>query len=209
MQKVRKLVGTALICALHPAFSAPVVCSYGYQDSSCTPAITAAPQAAPTCSTAAGWTTAAAATWIGSQYTAPQCNYQAPPSCPSGDITTSAASWNGSAWVGLGCQAPVIIPTYSDQCTAQIPAGYMFGQIAGFNPNSWNNPSFTPGGYAYGLPRTDTVYAAALYGPPVEQACGDNGQSGDYIAYCGINPSGWFDQMIEVAQVSSSGACNH
>jgi len=82
----------------------------------------------------------------------------------------------------------------------------MFGDQPGFIPGSWDNPSFANGGYLSGIPRSDTVYAASLYGPPYLNGCGNPTQ--DYIAYCGINPSGWFDQMVEVTEGSGSGSCH-
>ena len=142
----------------------------------------------------------AGATWIGSQYTVPQCNYQAAPTCSTGYNETSAPYWNGYQWVGIGCSLPPASPEDpGTQCTAAIPAGFMFGSQAGFIPGSWNNPSFAVGAYLSGIPRSDTAYATTLYGPPyTEDSCGTT--SINYIAYCGINPSGWFDQMVEVTE---------
>ena len=88
------------------AFAGPVRCSVNNQDSTCVGHLTTAWQTAPTCPAQPGWTTVASAQWIGSQYSAPQCNYQAPPQCPSGWQETSGASWNGSTWGGLLCQPP-------------------------------------------------------------------------------------------------------
>ncbi|QTO47441.1 MULTISPECIES: hypothetical protein [Burkholderia cepacia complex] len=85
------------------AFAGPVRCSYGFEDSTCAPDLYAAAQPAPACSTSAGWTTTASAQWIGSRWTSPSCNYQAPPTCSAGSTQTQAPSWNGSSWVGLGC----------------------------------------------------------------------------------------------------------
>ncbi|WP_175961286.1 hypothetical protein [Burkholderia pyrrocinia] len=85
------------------AFAGPVRCSYGFEDSTCAPNVYAAAQPAPTCSTDAGWTTTAAAQWIGSRWSSPSCNYQAPPACSAGSTQTQAPSWNGSSWVGLVC----------------------------------------------------------------------------------------------------------
>ncbi|MGF6547128.1 hypothetical protein QFZ96_002199 [Paraburkholderia youngii] len=93
------------VCAVlvgHAAVAGPVRCSVNNQDSTCVGHITTVWQTAPTCPTDPGWTTVAAAQWIGSQYTAPQCNYQAPPSCAPGYDQTSL-DWNGSAWVNLTC----------------------------------------------------------------------------------------------------------
>lgn len=85
----------------------PVRCSLGYQDSTCTTSIKQAPRQAPTCSTDEGWTTTAAARWIGSGFTQPQCAFQAAPTCPSGFTQTAASNWDGSTWTGLQCQPSV------------------------------------------------------------------------------------------------------
>lgn len=95
-----------LLCTLlfgRAAIAGPVRCSYGDQDSSCRSPISAPWQTPPSCPTAAGWTTTSPAQWIGSRYTSPSCNFQAPPSCPSGQVQTSAPQWTGAAWTGPGC----------------------------------------------------------------------------------------------------------
>jgi len=89
-----------------PVFATPVRCSAGYQDSTCTTAVMQAPQQAPACSTGAGWTTIAAAHWMGSGYTSPQCNYVAAPTCPSGETQSVAPTWTGATWTGLQCVTP-------------------------------------------------------------------------------------------------------
>ena len=104
------IVTTTLVMGLlacHSSFAQSVAgCGVGNQDSTCLGRVNAAPQAAPTCSTADGWTTVASAQWIGSQYSAPQCSYQAPPACPAGYTETSAPAWTGAAWTAPGCAAP-------------------------------------------------------------------------------------------------------
>jgi hypothetical protein len=101
------------------AMAGPVRCSVNNQDSTCVGHLTTAWQAAPTCPNQPGWTTIASAQWIGSQYSAPQCNYQAPPSCPANDVTVSGPSWTGSSWIGLACQAPAPqVPTAADELAA-------------------------------------------------------------------------------------------
>ncbi len=119
------------IFAGHSAFAQSAAgCGAGNQDSTCLGRVTAAPQTPPACSTAAGWTTVAPAQWIGSQYSAPQCNYQAPPPpCPDGDTTTSPASWNGSEWIGPTCAAPPPPSCPSGfQCAADgNPYAYLIG----------------------------------------------------------------------------------
>lgn len=92
------------------AFAAgPSRCAPGYQDSSCVGVLLNAPQAAPTCSAGAGWTTTAPATWAGSKYTPPQCSFTAAPNCAPGYVQSQAPNWNGTQWVGLQC-APAITP---------------------------------------------------------------------------------------------------
>ena len=90
----------------------PVHCSPGFQDSSCGGVLLNAPQVAPTCSTADGWTTLSPAVWQGSKYSAPTCSYTPPPICGSGMTQVVTPTWSGSAWIGLACTAP----------PAQIPA---------------------------------------------------------------------------------------
>ncbi|TDN59089.1 hypothetical protein B0G77_8278 [Paraburkholderia sp. BL10I2N1] len=106
-----------IICVLlmEQSLSAtPVRCSPGYQDSSCTTPVSLAPIPQPQCSSGAGWTTVATATWQGAQWSAPSCNYQAPPVCLPGYSQIVAPSWNGVNWVGLGCQPNTPpAPTYS------------------------------------------------------------------------------------------------
>ncbi|ADG20615.1 hypothetical protein HDG35_007086 [Paraburkholderia sp. JPY681] len=94
----------ALLCS-HAVLAGPVRCSVNNQDSTCVTQITTGWQTAPTCSSGPGYTTVSAAQWIGSKYSDPVCNYQAPPSCAPGWIQ-SGPDWNGSSWVNLGCTAP-------------------------------------------------------------------------------------------------------
>lgn len=97
----------AVLFASKDALAGPERCSYGFQDSTCAPGLSYAPQAQPTCSTAPGWTTTAPAQWTGSKYSSPQCSYQAAPVCPGGYTQTSSPWWNGSGWVGLACTPSV------------------------------------------------------------------------------------------------------
>lgn len=82
----------------------PSRCTAGYQDSSCATVLLNSAKVAPVCSSDAGWITTTPADWIGSKWSTPVCTYIAPPACPSGYDQTAAPSWNGAAWVGLGCQ---------------------------------------------------------------------------------------------------------
>jgi hypothetical protein len=99
---VRLLLLLLALLITESASATPVRCSYGYQDSTCLPTLSYAPQPPPQCPTSVGWTTVAAAVWIGSQFSAPQCSYQAPPACPPGN-TQGGPTWDGSEWVNLIC----------------------------------------------------------------------------------------------------------
>jgi hypothetical protein len=103
----------------------PQRCSAGNQDSTCVGQIATAWQTAPTCPAAAGWTTVVPATWIGSQYSAPKCNYQAPPSCPTGYTQTAGPTWNGSSWGSPGCVLPQIGGIPSGTPESQVCLGAM------------------------------------------------------------------------------------
>nr|WP_261530808.1 hypothetical protein [Burkholderia multivorans] len=109
----------AAAVSVSTAFAGPARCSYGNQDSTCTTPISSAPIPQPQCSTGPGWTTVSASVWQGSQWSAPQCNYQAPPSCPAGQVMTSAPMWNGSSWSQPVCQLPA----------PQLPAQTNWAQI--------------------------------------------------------------------------------
>ncbi|MDQ7980366.1 hypothetical protein QYH69_24310 [Paraburkholderia sp. SARCC-3016] len=103
----------------------PFGCAPGDQDNTCLTAIRSAPIPQPACSTAAGWTTAAAAVWIGSQWSQPQCSFQPAPTCPTGSTQTTAPAWNGAQWVGLVCAPPNKgggdTKQMQDQCLALLP----------------------------------------------------------------------------------------
>jgi len=99
-------VAVCLATAGGHAVGGPLRCSAGNQDSTCAPHVSSAWQTPPTCPAQPGWTTVASAVWIGSQYSAPQCNYQAPPQCPTGWVTTASPGWTGNSWTGPFCQMP-------------------------------------------------------------------------------------------------------
>lgn len=131
-----------MLAASQNTLSAPARCTSGYQDSTCPPALSAAPQTAPTCSTAPGWTTLSAAKWQGAYYSAPQCNYQAPPSCADGYAQTGP-DWNGTAWVNLICTPSTPqIPDVGTVCSANLPAGWT---VSG--PYSGSVSATPPAGY--------------------------------------------------------------
>lgn len=186
-------------------------CAYGFQDSSCGAKIATAAQSAPACSTAPGWTTIAGPRWQGSHYSSPQCNYQAPPSCPGGWAVLGGPSWNGSSWVGLACQPPP--PT---QGTCQY--GFLSGPI--WNGSSWIYTCNAPpaptvtcaseaqsqgytltngfgrqGPYTGYYTKFDGSYGYGSYynqqygatGPVWTDTCGTSGNT--YILYCPVSPA--------------------
>ena len=140
---IRLVLFVGMLLLGQSSFATPVRCSPGYQDNTCLTPISQAPTPQPQCSTGAGWTTVAASTWIGSQWSAPQCNYQAPPTCPGGFTQIASPSWNGSAWVGLGCQPNIPPATPADQqaaCAAAAGGGNGPGMAS-----RWSGPqSETP-----------------------------------------------------------------
>lgn len=152
------------------ALAAPVTCSYGYQDSTCGSSLSNAPQVAPTCPGTAGWTTTVSARWIGSQYSPPQCSYQASPTCPTGFTQTSGPSWTGSSWVGLGCAPDAVVVTPADQQQACLT----YGLAHDFYPiGPW---AF---GYQYNGPYDGT--GASAYSPSVPLLAFTDPSSGEAI----------------------------
>lgn len=136
--------GLVLALFVGSAPAAPAHCSYGYQDSSCLGPQYRAAQTAPICPTDAGWTTLTPAKWIGSRFAQPQCNYEAPPTCPNGDNEIGAPVWNGSSWVGLSCELPQLPrPTPQDELAACIARA----KAVAIYPVA-NNPVSTGGPYA-------------------------------------------------------------
>jgi hypothetical protein len=95
---------SAILLLSHAAFAQSVAgCGTGNQDSTCLTKLSKAPEVAPTCNSGAGWTTITPASWIGSGYSQPLCNFQTAPMCSGGETETIAPVWNGEQWVGLGC----------------------------------------------------------------------------------------------------------
>lgn len=127
---LRVLSVIVLLAGSRLAMANPVLCSPGYQDSTCPSPIARGPVPAPQCSSGAGWTTTSSPVWKGSYWSAPSCNYQPPPSCPSGYYAASGPSWNGSSWVGLNCQPTAPPPP-------PPPAGHVL--VATYTTNSCGN----------------------------------------------------------------------
>jgi hypothetical protein len=130
LSNMLRIARTALLFAITfwtgSVFAGPARCSYGNQDSTCITPIAAAPQPQPECSTAAGWTTTTASTWIGSKWTAPSCHYQPPPSCAAGYTETTAPTWTGSYWTAPGCILAFSPVDQINACTAYA-AAHAFG----------------------------------------------------------------------------------
>lgn len=200
-----------LICvslASEAVLAGPVRCSVNNQDSSCLTPITTAWQTAPTCPPSAGWTTIVPAKWIGSQYSAPQCNYQAPPTCPPGYDQTAAPSWNGSSWVGLACIPSLPpIPDPNAVCSAQVPSQY--------TPTSaWSAPLTDPNqlhaaglaALANGIPSYTNVFTRSYDGPTYSLPCWDRN---NYGAVCYVNGANVVGMIIAQGSSASSGQCNH
>ncbi|MGF6812739.1 hypothetical protein OKW30_007956 [Paraburkholderia sp. Clong3] len=157
----------------HAAMAGPVRCSVNNQDSTCVGHITTAWQTAPTCPTDAGWTTIAAARWIGSQYTAPQCNFQVKPTCPTGYDQTSAPAWNGSSWSAPGCSLPPFTPPPTQ---TPDPASTCNAYAASMGyPENWTHADGVPD------PRMGTEFANET----TNQAWGQGGLITTVI--CGAN----------------------
>lgn len=157
-------------------------CAYGFQDSSCGATIATGAQSPPACPASPGWTTIAGARWQGSHFSSPQCNYQAPPSCPAGYSTVSSASWNGSSWVGLACAIPP--PPGSGSCQY----GFLSGPT--WTGSSWSYTCNAP------PPPTPTVTCAseaAAQGYTLTNNFGRQGPfNGYYIKFDGSYGSGTY-----------------
>ncbi len=129
----------ALVACCRSASATPVVCSWGYQDSTCLTPQQHSPTPPPACQSGPGWTTISSAVWQGSHWSQPACNYQAPPSCPGGYQQTSAPWWNGSGWVGLGCTLPPPPQaTLSDQLQACATVAAAYGKF--LTPSAFVGP---------------------------------------------------------------------
>ncbi|MBN3761093.1 hypothetical protein [Burkholderia sp. Ac-20365] len=108
-------------------FASPVLCTPGFQDSTCAPLLYREADPQPQCSSGPGWTTVVASTWIGSQWSTPQCSYQPPPTCPAGYTETAPPQWNGTTWVGQVCAPPAPPPSASASFEDQLNACVAYG----------------------------------------------------------------------------------
>ncbi|CAB3805103.1 hypothetical protein LMG28688_06113 [Paraburkholderia caffeinitolerans] len=135
-----------LLGAASAKAEAPAHCSYGYQDSSCLGPQYRAAQTPPTCSTGAGWTTLTPAKWVGSGFTQPACQYDAPPTCQAGYTQTSDPVWNGSSWSAPSCAPPSVpqLPTPPGQiCTSAVVSGTLLVTADGYSNQHLPGSSFT------------------------------------------------------------------
>lgn len=204
----RALLALCLMPMAHEAL-AGTTCAYGRQDNTCIGRVNQAPQAAPTCSTAAGWTTIAAATWIGSTYSSPQCNYTPPPTCPTGYTENSPPSWNGTSWVGLGCTVPPQDPPDPvSMCTATTPSGYALTQYGGSESSNTttNHWAQLAGLTSY---QDNTVYYWSANGPVYDVPCPGVQSNNTYTFLCFVHPDGSLNGATMTHVVPSSGQCNH
>lgn len=180
---VRAALLSAAAVSASSAFAGPARCSYGNQDSTCTTPISSAPIPQPQCPTGAGWTTAASSVWQGSHWSAPQCNYQAPPSCPGGYTQTSSPWWDGANWVGLACAPSIPSASLPDQQQACANAAAGYGKF--INPVS-----------AFGSPLSETTNQVVndINTQPSPMICGAPGSSFGATAYGSLPSSnGPFD----------------
>jgi hypothetical protein len=177
------------------ALAGPQRCSPGNQDSTCVGQIATVWQTAPTCPAAPGWTTAVPAKWIGSQYSLPQCNYQAAPACPSGYDQVSPPLWTGLGWTGPGCRpsAPLVTPT--DELNACIAAFVSHGGRAG-------------AGYVYSGPSTGNgldQYNVAM--APLWAGVGSGMFNLDYDNVYGTRPTSGINDMFTASNGAMGGFC--
>lgn len=199
---MRIAVLAGMVTASSAAMAGPVRCSVSNQDSTCVGHLTTAWQTPPTCPNQPGWTTVALAQWIGSQYSAPQCNYQTPPSCPPSFTTVTGPQWTGSSWTSPVCQAPSPPPpaqppgNLASICESAIAAdmaragfngtngtyrgrwGALQGPVAVDAGNPYP-PQFSGGGFGLGGPGgvgpADFYWAPDLGNPSAGGASGGNG----------------------------------
>jgi hypothetical protein len=128
-------------------FAHPIDCTPRYSDSHCVTPIRSGAIPAPTCPSAPGYSTITPAVWAGYRWTQPECSsYQAPPTCPTGYVQTTAPSWNGSAWIGMSCEQPV--PRQPDgptTCLNAASSGNIMVQSLWVSPRRYVATSqFTP-----------------------------------------------------------------
>ncbi len=212
---------------------APIPCTPGYQDSTCAVPLRNGAIPQPQCQTGAGWTTVAAAVWQGSRWSAPQCNYSAPPSCPPDYDMVGGPSWTGASWTQPTCKPhftppPPVVIDPNVVCTAAANSHTMtdfdnevFKSVdqsmtrnAPFRADGlWRDWSTIPGknpNYPYGVGyRGDVVFYGLLSGPwyNKQNACS---QQNRWESFCYVNPStGGVDFFWVNTTGAGSGQCNH
>jgi hypothetical protein len=205
-------------------------CGPGNQDATCLGHVYSVAQSPPTCPSGPGYAASPAAVWLGSHFSTPACgNYQAPPTCLSGYTQTTSPSWNGSAWVGLGCEPPASPPSNpspSVACMASLPSGYQLSGTLLLLGNYWLQASWTneltipdgpnpsyflayaeESGYPVSSPN-DSAYVASAIGPPFQDGVACNAQN-TYEAVCLVSPSGSVDTVYALMEGATTGQCNH
>ena len=196
---LKLLLFLVVLFAGNSAFAAPVVCSPGYQDSTCLTPLHQGPIPAPTCQSGAGWTTVSSAVWQGSHWSQPQCAYQNQPVCQSGYTTVSAASWTGSGWTQPVCvppqpQTPPPLTGVPACDAAAVSNGFQITQQFGIY---YGNYPYTGGVGVEGI-----MFGAN--GPVVTDTCGDT--TSFYELECILKGDGTFG-WLSVVQAFFPG-CN-
>ncbi len=223
--KAGAYIGTRQACA-------PIPCTPGYQDSTCAAPLRNGAIPQPQCQSGAGWTMVTAAVWQGSRWSQPQCNYAAPPSCPSGFDTVAASSWTGASWTQPTCTPHITPPPpISDPnqvCTAAAnnytltaadmqslnSAGTSITRSAPFRQStSWQDWSTIAGAnqswpYQFG-PRGDRVFTGTWTGPWYNNQLACHEQN-SWAILCFTNPAnGAVDSLKVYVAGASNGQCNH
>jgi len=157
---VRALGLVLLLTGSELALANPVLCSPGYQDSTCPTPIARGPVPAPQCSSGAGWTTTSNPVWQGAYWSSPGCSYQPPPSCPPGYNQTTSPIWYGSSWGAPGCTPSTPPPpppnpslrlyvvtssmTHGFPASVPVPGAYQYAYGVGGFASEFGNKTDSP-----------------------------------------------------------------
>ncbi|BDC45311.1 hypothetical protein PTKU15_86080 [Paraburkholderia terrae] len=197
-----------LLAAGKGAMAKPVLCSPGYQDSTCGSPVSHAAIPQTQCSAGAGWTTLSPAVWQGAQWSAPQCSYTAPPTCQAGYSQTASPWWTGSSWVGISC-APPPPPSTDDQdpfgyCSPRLAQpGYTMG--APLRLTSWPE---VVSGLQNSPYNGQLIYAWYMSGPTYSLSCKD---SNLYVGACYFSSADhhFLGAQISQGEGGQGGNCAH
>ena len=187
----------------------PVLCSPGYQDSTCGAPVSHAAIPQTQCSTGDGWTTVSPSVWQGAQWSAPQCTYTPPPTCPAGYSQASPPWWTGSSWVPPTCNPPA--PPPSDDadpigfCTPRLAQPGYSGLLAQAPLVSWpevirgtqNNPY-----------EGQLVYAWYMTGPTYSLNCRDTNEYQGLCYFSSVDHH-YLGSAIVQSNTGNGGNCNH